>query len=323
MYYWSVKKLLPIFRYCVVFLLGVFLSFFLPWGQVAYETQQKIDEFFLINTPFVASFGSTQQCPDYRFLVKTMTQTWPERSQAQSEYYALFGEEDWSVLSQTGVSVDEMGVVKWRYEADTPYVGIPRIGNWTMYFPLEPALTVAGLSERIGEFRQKMEIQGFLFSDRNDIPFYQYPHGAYAKKFGFVKDGYLYHFTITETLPPSEMPEEQSTDPQVHIALNCAQEHAELRDIYTSYLKLHHDFTSETTIFFGGMYDKVVKFFVSYPGSPWEHMAIEYYRQTEEGFSALLDVDNFPDCALFERLQIGKNMDCYRPDKREFSIVSY
>jgi hypothetical protein len=307
----------------VVFLLGIFFPFFLPFGHIGYETQQKISEFFLIHTPFSDPFADAAQCPDYRFLVKTMTQTWPERSLGQTEHYALFGEQDWSALSQTGVSIDETGVVKWRYVADEPYVGIPRVGNWTMYFPLDAGVTVAGLSERIEEFRQKVEAQGFQFSDINDIPFYRYPHGAYAKKFGFVKDGYLYHFTITETEPSSDISEEQSPDLQVHIALNCAREHAELRDIYTSYLKLRHDFTSESTIFFAGMYDRAVKFFVSYPGSPWEHTAMEYYKQTEEGLIALLKVDNFPDCAVFERLQIGKDMDCYRPDKREFGIVSY
>lgn len=320
------KIFLSLISYGAVFLTGSLFASSVFWSPIPYEWSQRITEFFLIKTPLPEPFAPASSCPDYRAVVGTMTRMWPNRSYGQAEFYAATDPEfpEPSIL-ETGVPVDEEGVITWRYQTNEPYIAFPLAGNWTMYFPdnKEDATSVQAVAESIAEFRRRMEQAGFVFSQANDIPLYRYPQGNYSRKLGFTKGEYLYQVILGE-----ELPWESVSDPEVaartYISMNCAQDAPELRRLYASYLRLPHAFTNETSIFFIGASEQVARFSLLYPGSTWDHLSLEYYRQKESGeMEFLLQTDNFPACAVFERQKIGKDTSCYRPEKREFDVVTY
>lgn len=173
-----------------------------------------------------------------------------------------------------------------------------------------------------------MESNGFVFSEPNNIPLYRYPEGSFARKIGFSKDNYLYHLTVIEEDPPYDpaLPREDlPSDFQkpIRISMSCAENSPELRSMYEQYLSMPHEFTNETSIVYGGRKDNLALFTLYYPGGATDQWSDELYNMRQNPMKLVAKNNNFALCSTFENLKIGKGYPCYRPEKREFDVVSY
>lgn len=277
--------------------------------------------------------GQEQKCEDMNTVIKIMGSSFPNHSYGQSEWYS-FNPIDPNApvepVLERGVSYDEVGVIKWRFNDNEPYIAFELEGNWTNHYDNENGIgtSVQEMSEHIPSFVKKMELAGFVFSKTNDIPLYRYPEGEFARKIGFTKGNYLYHFTIIEedapydpTTPNDKLPSDFQKP--IRIAMNCAENSSELRSMYEQYLSLPHDFTNEITVVYSGRKDRVARFSLYYPGGVLDQVQDEFYDIRQNPMQRIAKRDNFSLCTTFERLKIGKEYPCYRPEKKEFSVVQY
>ncbi len=320
---------------CVVIaLIGFEVRGLMPFDPIVpYSWSAKLTEFIITHSSFNNPFSPPQNCPDYKNVVRIMSQSWPNHSFGQTEFYSFNPVDPTAPMEpiiDRGVGYSETGIVKWRYKNNEPYIAFELAGNWTNYFENNngKGVSVQQIANKIPEFRQKMESNGFVYSEPNDIPLYQYPGGAFARKIGFTKGKYLYHFTIVEDDPPYDPTTPKENLPPnfqkpVHIAMNCAENSPELRAMYEQYLSMPHDFTNETSIVYGGRKDHLVRFTLYYPGGVTDQTQDELYDTQQNPVQLVTKTNNFILCSTLEKLKIGKEYPCYRPEKREFSVVSY
>lgn len=300
---------------------------------IPYEWSMKLTEFLISQTRLGSSMLPTNKCEDINSVVRIMGESFPSHSYGQSEFFGYYSQDPLYQLEsviERGVAYDETGIIKWRYKDNEPYIAFELAGNWTNYYSnnKEQVVSIQQISDSIPSFREKMEQNGFIFSEPNNIPLYQYPHGSFARKIGFYKDNYLYHFTVIEEELPydPESPEEGfSPDIQkpIRIAMNCAENSQELRSMYEQYLSIPHQFTNETSIVYSGKKDNLARFSVYFPGGVIDQWTNEFYDTRQYPMKLVAEVDNLSNCSVFEVLKIGKDYPCYRPEKNEFDVVSY
>ncbi len=293
----------------------------------------RLTEFMITRTPFNTTMMPAQTCEDFNTVVRIMGNVFPRHSYGQSEFYRFDPSDPHAEMEPVidrGVAYDEAGIIKWRYGDYEPYIAFEIAGNWTNHYDNEngKGISVKRISEDIDTFRNKMESNGFTFSDPNDIPLYRYPEGSFARKIGFSKGNYLYHFTIIEEEPPydpmgskNELPSDFQKP--VHIAMNCAENSPELRSIYEQYLSIPHEFTGETSVVYRGRKDNVVRFTLYYPGGVIDQTQDELYDMRQNPMQQISKSNNFMLCTTLEKRNIGKEYPCYRPEKREFDVVTY
>lgn len=327
------KRALVIFSYILIAFVGFELRPVLFFDPIPFEWSAKITEFITIHTPKKFTFLVPQSCPDYQQVVKLMGSALPMHSYGQQEFYAQSPFDSSNPIDpviERGVAYDEAGVVKWRYKSSEPYIAFELAGNWTDYFINDggKGISIQKIMDTLPAFRSKMEASGFIFSESNDIPLYRYPEGSFAKKIGFIKGDYLYHFTIIEDDPPYDpaLPKEKLPEgylKPIHIAMNCAENSKELRSMYEQYLSFPHDFTGEMSVVYSGRKDNLAQFTLYYPGGVTDQTAYELYDIRNNPMRLVGKANNFIPCVDYERMKIGKGFACYRPEKREFDVVTY
>jgi hypothetical protein len=316
----------------VIAFVGFEIRGFMPFDPIVpYSWSAKLTEFIVIHSPFDNPFAPHQICPDYKNVVRIMGKTWPNHSWGQQEFYSFNSIDPTAPVEpiiERGVLYSN--VVKWRYKDNEPYIAFELAGNWTDHFDNNngKGVSIEKIIERIPEFRKTMEESGFVFSEPNNIPLYRYPEGLLARKIGFTKGNFLYHFTIIEEDPPYDpsIPKEDlppDFQKPVHIAMNCAENSPELRSMYEQYLSKSHDFTNETSVVYGGRKDNLARFTLYYPGGVIDQIYDEFYDIRQNPMQLVTKTNNFSLCSTFEKLKIGKGYPCYRPEKKEFSVVSY
>ena len=300
---------------------------------VPYTWPLKLTEFIVTHTTFNNPFSPPQKCEDFNTVVRLMGESFPKHTYGQAEFYSFDPADPNAAVEpviERGVAYDEVGIIKWRYKDNEPYIAFELSGNWTNHYDNEngKGVSVQEISDKLPKFRKRMESSGFVFSESNNIPLYRYPEGSFARKVGFTKKNHLYHFTIVEEDPPYDplMPKEDllpDFQKSVHVAMNCAENSPELHTMYEQYLSKPHDFTNETTVVYGGRKDNLARFTLYYPGGVIDQTQDELYDLRQNPMQLVTKDNNFSLCSTFEKLKIGKDYPCYRPEKREFGVVSY
>lgn len=329
-----VGKLRVIFICLIIAFLGFEIRGFMLYDPIIpYTWPLKLTEFMVTHTRLNNPMIPPQKCEDFNTVVRIMGESFPSHSYGQSEFYS-FNPADPNAqvepVIERGVAYDEAGVIKWRYKDNEPYIAFELAGNWTNHYDNNDGkgVSVQQISDKLPDFRKRMESGGFTFSNPNDIPLYRYPEGSFARKVGFSKGNYLYHFTILEEDPPYDpaLPKEDlppDFQKPIHIAMNCAENSQELRSMYEQYLSMPHEFTNETSVVYGGRKDNLARFTLYYPGGVTDQTQDEFYDIRQNPMQLVTKDDNFSLCSVFEKHKIGKDYPCYRPEKREFDVVTY
>jgi len=182
---------------------------------VPYTWPLKLTEFIVTHTTFNNPFSPPQKCEDFNTVVRLMGESFPKHTYGQAEFYSFDPADPNAAVEpviERGVAYDEVGIIKWRYKDNEPYIAFELSGNWTNHYDNEngKGVSVQEISDKLPKFRKRMESSGFVFSESNNIPLYRYPEGSFARKVGFTKKNHLYHFTIVEEDPPYDplMPKE-------------------------------------------------------------------------------------------------------------------
>lgn len=334
----KLKVLLPKLRVVLSYVIIAFIAFeirgFILYDPIVpYTWPLKLTEFMVAYTTFNNPMVPPQKCEDFNTVVRIMGKYFPKHSYGQSEFYSFNPTDPYAPVEpviERGVAYDEPGIIKWRYKDNEPYIAFELAGNWTNHYDNNngKGVSVQKLSDSLTEFRKHMELSGFTFSDPNNIPLYRYPEGSFARKIGFSKGNYLYHFTIVEEDAPYDpsMPKEDlppDIQKPVHIAMNCAENSPELRSIYEQYLSKSHEFTNETSVVYGGRKDNLARFTIYYPGGVTDQWSDEFYDIRQNPMRLVNETNNFSQCSTYEKMKIGKDYPCYRPEKREFDVVNY
>lgn len=300
---------------------------------IPYTWPLKLTEFMVSNTKLNNPMVPPQKCEDFNTVVRIMGKSFPSHSYGHSGFYG-FNPEDPSAqvepVIERGVAYDEAGIIKWRFKDNEPYIAFELAGNWTNYYDNTngKGISVQQISDSISGFKKQMESNGFVFSEPNNIPLYRYPQGSFARKIGFSKNNYLYHFTVIEEDPPYDpaLPREDlpfDFQKPIRISMNCAENSLELRSMYEQYLSIPHQFTNETSVVYGGKKDNLARFSLYYPGGVIDQWSDELYDVRQNPMQLVDNKNNFFLCSTFEKIKIGKKLPCYRPEKREFDVVSY
>ena len=318
----------------VIALIGFEIRGFMLYDPIIpYTWPLKLTEFMVTHSRLNNPMVPTQNCKDFSTVVRVMGKSFPKHSYGQSEFYSfdpLDPNAEIEPVIERGVAYDEAGIIKWRYKENEPYIAFELAGNWTNYYNNDngTGVSVQIISDSLNEFRKQMESNGFAFSETNNTPLYQYPDGTFARKVGFTKDNYLYHFTIIEEYIPYDPAVSNENLPldfqrPIRIAMNCAENSAELRSMYEQYLSMPYEFTNETSIVYSGRKDNLAQFTLYYPGGVIDQTQVELYDIRQNPMQLVTKNNNFLLCSTFEKLKIGNEYPCYRPEKREFDVVSY
>jgi hypothetical protein len=231
-----------------------------------------------------------------------------------------------------GTSINDMGIGvgvgydKWRYADNEPYTGFATEGEWEFPYLKQSVKEVSdGLYKT---FIPLMEKSGFMFSKPNDIPYYLYPNGQAARKIVFTKDGYIYHFFISEqekgfVTSMFLIDDKKLSAHPATIKMTCAKNDKNIRAIYQKRLEYPHTWTNETALLYEGKQDNLITFELQYPGSSTDQVAYEYWADYGSRWELIGSTNNFIDCSLLQKKKVGRGIFCYLPNKKEFSVVEY
>lgn len=214
------------------------------------------------------------------------------------------------------LSLDD-SIVKWREKANEPYRSYA-VDAANEYIVADKS--VEYFAEKIGDGQTIINLLGndYEVYQPMNIPIYRYPSGELAKKIGIKRGNQRFLVGIYGTEIDGSDVNKNS-----RIKIHCAEPGDDLVRLYDNYLDLPHKYTSETSVEYEDLDNNLGRVNLVYPGAPTDYVGSEFWDTRSVPWKKVYEMGEFPPCAIFEKLGIGEGSSCFRPEKNEFSVVSY
>lgn len=321
----------------LVFLMGVFFWQFAPF----YFPQKLNDTIWnftssvykvlhlkdMTQAPQVNSIDDlpTDECANYKELV-SIYEVWLDMFGSKPTDYRMY-----MPFSTNSTEKGEInGIVKWRYEENTPYFGLTALGEWEHVLERAEIEVISRSAET--ELAQILEEHGFAIHAPMNIPFYRYPNGLGAKKIGVIKNNSAYLIGLIEINKEDFISRFENGDYSYDLKniknplaarVSCSKIDKEEIDRFVKFTSLPHTYSNETVLFNDFEKNGLYRFGLIYPGGSNDYYEHQFVYEKDGKMTKLQTTGEFPLCSIFEAAKVGKDSICYRPELKEFSVVKY
>lgn len=326
-----------IFSFTLPFLIGVIFWHFIPF----YLSQKVNDKIWdltstvykklhlkdMTQPPQYNSINDLpiDECIDYKEAV-TIYEAWLEKFGSKPTDSKIF-----MPFSTNDKSSDELnGIVKWRYQDGQPYFGLSAVGEWEHVIENANINNLEVSAEK--DLVKILESKGFKLHPPMNIPFYRYPNGLGAKKIGFTKNNSVYLFGLIEISKEEFKNRFENVGLSYDIKhinkplaarVSCSKIDPSDEAQFIKFIKLPHTFTNETVVYNEDMENGLMRFGLIYPGGSNDYLEHKFVYEKDGKMIELQTTGEFPLCSIFEKVKVGKDTICYRPELKEFSVVRY
>lgn len=265
------------------------------------------------------------ECTNYKEAV-SIYEKWLEKFGSKPTDSKIFM--PFSTNDQSGNELN--GIVKWRYQNDLPYFGLRATGEWEHVIEDTNITQMAFSAEK--DLVKMLENKSFKIHLPMNIPFYRYPNGLGAKKIGFVKNNSAYLFGLFELNKDEFKSRFENANFSYNIKhinkplvarVSCSKMDPSDEVQFIKFMKMPHTFTNETVVYNEPMEGGLMRFGLIYPGGSNDYLEHQFVYEKNGKMIKLQTTGEFPLCSIFEKEKVGKDSICYRPELKEFSVVTY